>query len=250
MKADPKRCMIFYTQMQNNPMDAELTDFKQDWLKYYEVVKTDDGIGYRYYDKKKEEFVTVARNDLTIKGTIDPAVSKGGTKGTARTALVIVGVTEDHKKLLLEAWARRLPKNMDLYSKVFEFHKKYKPRSWGIETFGQQRFILRALREDAVRRGIFLPITELPKDVGTNAKDIRIRSLQDDFVSGQIFIHNSMRDFISEYLAFPMGQTKDLLDALAYHKKGWTSVDRNEVNDEAEERYQRFLESRTDAAGL
>jgi len=108
-----------------------------------------------------------------------------------------------------------------LYKQVFEFHTKYHPRRWGIETFAQQNFILKAIRERARDLGTHIPISELPKDVGKNAKEIRIRSLQDDFSSGGVYLHESMRDLKSEYLAFPMGQTVDLMDALGYHKGFW-----------------------------
>ena len=222
MKADPNDSIIFYTQMQNNPMQSNLTDFDVKWLKYYTKTADEEGNpAIEYTDQeKRRQFVLV--KDLTITATIDPAVSSSKSKDTARTAIVIVGIDrETGSKIVLEAWAARIGEPKQLYKQVFEFHKKYHPRRWGIETFAQQNFILKAIREKARDVGTHIPISELPKDVGKNAKDIRIRALQDDFSCGGVYIHESMRDFRSEYLAFPMGQTKDLLDALAYHKQYW-----------------------------
>jgi len=251
MKADPERVMRFYTQYQNDPMETELQDFKMEWLKYHRrVVDKDGGLCVEYTVKTKkdgefsEELRTILVADLEISATIDPAVSESGTKKTARTAIIIVGVDKHNKKHVLEAWAKKTNKNEDLYDKVFEFHQKYRPRRWGIETFAQQNFILRAIRDEAQLRRVFLPISELPKDVGHNAKDIRIRSLQDDFVGGDVLIHESMADFVSEYLAFPMGPTKDLMDALSYHKQWWTKAQKEDIKDDQEYRFQQYIQSR------
>lgn len=248
-KSNPKRYTIYLTQMMNNPIATDLVDFKSEWLRYYDLVETEEGMGVKYKIAKElrdgkieyEERVSLF-TDMDIRATIDPAVSDKSS--AARTAIVIVGTDKHNKHFVLEAWARRLGRNMDLYKKVFDLHEKYRPRHWGIETFAQQNFILRALREESSHRGIYLPISELPKDVGTNAKDIRIRSLQDDFLIGSVYIHTSMNDFVYEYTQFPIGQNKDLLDALAYHKKMWSKAKREEVSEEQEERFREYLESR------
>ena len=222
MKSDPKDSIIFYTQMQNNPMQSDLTDFDVKWLKYYTKTQDEDGNpAIEYTDQEKHRrFVLV--KDLVIIATIDPAVSGSKSKDTARTAIVIVGTDrETGARIVLEAWARRIGEPQQLYKQVFEFNKKYRPRRWGIETFAQQNFILKAIREKSRDVGVHIPIHELPKDVGRDAKDIRIRSLQDDFSSGNIYIHESMRDLKGEYVSFPMGSTKDLMDALGYHKGFW-----------------------------
>ena len=223
MKADPSDSIIFYTQMQNSPMQSGLTDFDVKWLKYYTKTQDEEGNpAVEYTDQeKKRRFVLV--KDLTITAIIDPAVSESKAKNTARTAIVIVGVDrETNSKIVLEAWADRISEPKALYKKVFEFHKKYHPRRWGIETFAQQNFILKAIREKSRDVGTHIPISELPKDVGKNAKEIRVRSLQDDFSGGGIYIHESMRDLKAEYLAFPQGSTVDLMDALGYQKGFWT----------------------------
>ena len=251
-KSDPQRYAIFLTQMCNNPIATDITDFKPAWLKYYETVILETGeTAYKYTTKVKirdmefEDVDTVVPlSDMDISATIDPAVSESSAHKTARTAIVIIGTSKEGKRIVLEAWAQRLNRNKDLYDKVFEFHQKYRPKRWGIETFAQQNFILRALREESSTRSVYLPISSLPKDVGANAKDIRIRSLQDDFVAGDIYINKNMREFVGEYLAFPIGTTKDLLDAMAYHKKWWTKTRKESVTSDQNDRYMKFLESR------
>ena len=261
MKSNPDELVKFYTQMQNDPIKTDLADFKAPWLdgQYWEHDKDADGNpGYSYrYKKRKEhgEYDLVTRfvlpADLEMRGVIDPAVSEGGIRKTARTAIVIVGTDkETDSHIIIEAWAKRIGQPRELYNQVFEFHDKYHVRSWGIETFAQQNFILKALREEGVARSKFLPITELPKDVGQNAKDIRIRALQDEFATGKIYIHQMKHtDLIAEYLSFPMGSTKDLLDALGYHKLFWNKPPTGESLLRGKQRSQQFKMGRSGVTG-
>ena len=148
------------------------------------------------------------------------------------------------RHIVLEAWAQRIGQPSELYAKVWEFQDKYKPRQWGIETFAQQNFILKAICEDSMRREKFLPITELPKDVGSGAKDIRIRGLQDEFSCGKIYIHVKFVDFVGEYLSFPMGSTKDLMDCLGYAKLFWMPQPTKGMEATARQEYQEFVAGR------
>jgi len=242
MKADPKRCIIFYTQMQNDPMQTDVTDFNNDDLRYYKKIIVDDKacIAYTYKRKVNDEWTDTRRvvpvDNLEISATIDPGFTEGGIKKTCRTAIVVNGVDlETNKKIVLEAWAKRISKPSQLYKQVFEFHEKYRPIRWGVEIYGGQRFVLEALREKAFERRVNLPAVDLPYDTSKDAKDVRIRSLQDEFSSEMIFIHADMYDFIAEYLAFPMPTTtNDILDAFAWQKIWWRPIITREQIEEQE----------------
>jgi len=244
MKAE--RPMIFYTQMQNNPMDSDLTDFKVEWLKYYtKTTNEDDQPAIKYIDQEKKARFCLIK-DMEINATIDPASFHTETlKQLCRTAIVIVGTDkETNLHFVLEAWARRLSKPSQFYDKVFEFNDTYLVRKWGMETFAGGNTLFEGLREKAREEHIYLPLMELPKDVGKDAKINRIRNnLQEAFSTGNLYIHEMQKDLIGEYRAFPMGPTKDILDALAYHRIWWRKIDSKKVAKAYQERRHQYIMS-------
>jgi len=249
MKADPSLAMKFYSQMQNDPQSTDLTDFKIEYLKYYELTTVDDKPAIRFKDKLGE-MQTVLISALDIRATIDPAFSESGLKKTSRTAIVIVGVhKKTNLKFVLEAWAKRITEPRHLYEQIMKFHLKYRPRRWGCEAFQAQAFILRGIREYFKEKNIYIPITELPRDMGVGggrgeAKNIRIRALLDEFAMGQIYILESQKYLKGEYLSFPVGDTNDLMDALAYHKKYyWANVNYKRLVKEDRQKKSKFLMS-------
>lgn len=250
MKSDPSRFVIFYTQFQNNPIDSGITDFKNAWIKEtrYKLVKVHDDaadvdhVAVQY--AKDEQLHTILINDLDIEGIIDPAGFKDSKmKSNARNAIVIVGTDADTNfHFILEAWAAYLSEPQELYEKVAYFHDRYSIKRWGIETFATQGTVLKVLREKARDNGIYLPMMELEKDVGKNAKEIRIRSLQDDFSTGTVWLRDDMTDLISEYLAFPTGSTNDIMDALSYHRVNfWTKVNKKEQKKKIDAEYNYYI---------
>uniref|UniRef100_A0A6M3IRE1 Putative terminase n=1 Tax=viral metagenome TaxID=1070528 RepID=A0A6M3IRE1_9ZZZZ len=241
MKADPKRVMVFYAQMQNDPKSTDLTDFKEEYLQYYYRKTVDDKKCVCFKDSLDRDRV-VPIQELDIRFTIDPAFSESGLAKTSRTAIVGVGIhRKTGLKIVLEAWAERITQPAQLYAKVEEYHLKYRPRRWGIEAYQAQAFVLKAIREYMMGKKLHIPITALPKDVGRDAKELRIRSLLDEFCTGQIYIDKMMKPLIAEYLSFPMGQTNDLMDALAYHKQWWTKTDMEKLNEYQKREKGRFM---------
>lgn len=254
MKSNPRTFVVFYTQYQNDPMKSEITDFKSEWLKTYHFQKTKDNdlaVRYNYFDENnKENERLVPIKELDISATIDPAFTEGSAKDACLTAIVIVGTDfKTNKRIVLEAWGQQISRPKQLYDKVFEFHGVYKPKRWGVEAFGAQKFVVEALREEATRRKTHLPVQELEKDVGANAKEIRIRALAEDFACGDIFIRDDMHELKAEYLRFPMGGLVDILDALSYHKRWWTKIDVDATRHQQNESYHDFLLSRDSVTG-
>ena len=223
MKAE--RPMVWFAQMQNDPQSSELVDFQGDWLQYYEPCVVEDKPAIKFEDRLGREVYALIQ-DLDIKATIDPAFSESGISKTSRTAIVIVGVhKKTNLKFILEAWAKRITEPRHLYKQVMEFHLKYRPKRWGCEAFQAQAFILKGIREYFMDKKIVIPITALDRDVGKDAKELRIRSMIDEFGTGQVYSLKTMRDFEGEFKGFPICETWDIMDALAYHKKWWTNVD-------------------------
>lgn len=250
MKSDPARCIVFYTQMQNQPMATDLTDFKNDWLKYYALIETREGEpAIKYTDQEQKERVVLIK-DLNIRATLDPAYSEGGAKKSARTAIMIVGThKETNARIVLTAWARRVGDPKIMYKKIYDLHMEYRPRTWGFVVYGPEIFVVKTVRDAMKEYKIHFPTRECKRDMSENSKDIKIRSLQDDFARGDIYIHESMKDFKGEYLAFPMGTTKDMLDALAAHKEWWGRGKQKELLSTNEDRYYEMVRGRSAVTG-
>ncbi len=256
-KSTPLSAYIFYTQIQNNPYAmSDITDFDSQWLKYYTLCEQDGEPAVRYeYTKKikhgdesklETKVRTIHVSALNIDGVVDPAFSTDA-KEACLTAIVIVGTDiKTNKRIVLEAWGRRIGQPSELYNQIFKFHKKYRCRRWGVEAFGPQQFIAKAIREEAEKRKYgFFPLRELKKEVGRDAKDLRIVSLQDEFSRGDIYVREDFSAFMREYQSYPMGETKDILDALGWHKIAfnWSRRNKETLDTGAEERYQSYLQN-------
>jgi hypothetical protein len=225
MKNDPDRSVVYYTQMQNNPMESGLTTFKPAWKKFYVWGKNDDDELLVVWNDQEDKQHAARLKELDISATIDPATVQASMKTACRTAVVVVGVhTPTNAKFVLEAWAKKIRQPSELYDKVFEFHRKYRPRRWGIESFSQQNWVKKTILDKASEKNVPIYIRDLDRDVGKDAKPRRIEALQEDFACGQIYFHESQKDLIGEYHSNPMG-LEDLMDALAYHKKWWRRHD-------------------------
>ena len=250
MKESPDDYIIFYTQYQNNPMATDLTDFKRQWLHYFDYYQNEDGeTAIRYIDAEQEP-KTVLLSDLEFSGTIDPAFSEGGMKKTSRTAIVVVGTDKaTNTHFIVESWAKRISEPEEMYKQVVDFHSKYRCKRWGMEIFSQQQVYMKGLEHYAGQSGIHVPLMTLPRDTGKNAKDTRIRTLADDFSQNRVYLHQSMNNLLSEYYAFPMGSTNDILDALAYHKTWWSTKKRKEVDNFEELSKSRYMEGASSTTG-
>lgn len=241
MLDDPDRSIIYYTEMQNEPMKSGLTTFSPDWKKFYVLDKNDDDENLIIYTDQKGKVHTVRLKELDISGTVDPATVASSMKKACRTAVVVVGVRiKTNTKFVLEAWAKKINKPSDLYDKIFEFHRKYRPRRWGIETFSQQNWVKQTILSAAQDENLSIYLRDLPRDTGKDAKDRRIESLREDFACGQIYFHESQRDLIGEYHSNPMG-LNDLIDALAYHKYWWRNRNLDEIAEAQSRQESRWL---------
>lgn len=220
MMNNPEQQLIFWAQHMNNPKRAAgLTKFDKSWLRYWHfeedkqtgdpwvVLEKDDGS-----DGEKFRFKT-----LRLRGMIDPGgfAETMQTKASSRCAMVIGGQPSgSRKKIIVYTYADKLKKPSVLMEKLFAAHGTYKPLSWNIEVYAQQRYILNHILEERKKRGANLPVFDLPCDVSKAVKEHEIAALIAPFENGEIFIHRSMKELIGEYVSYPGGMTKDLLDCL------------------------------------
>lgn len=251
MKSDPRKAAVFYAQMQNNPKESLLVDFKEAWLKPYTKCKVEENDAVSYIDQEGKR-QTVFEKTLDVCATIEPS-SFGYEKNKwyCRTAIIIVGTdTGTNNHFILEAILWRPETHKELYGKIIELHERYHPRIWGQETFRGGHEIYKGFLEYMREKKVHVPIRELDKDVSAGAKNNRIRNnLQEEFASGYMYVHESQRELRAEYIAFPNGDTDDGIDGLSYHKQWWTKRDKKKAEEQEKVRRLHFMQTRSRITG-
>ena len=157
--------------------------------------------------------ITILRSTLDIVICCDPAISERET--AARTAIVAMGMSPYQKMVLLEYWVGRQGDPFKIITTMLDMAHFWQCRCIGIEMVAYQKslepYTLKAMQE----RGEWYPIINLKPD-RNEKKEQRILSMQPFFRSGQIYIQRGMSEFIEEYETFPLGRTRDILDAMSY----------------------------------
>ena len=216
-------------------------DFKETWLRYYEW--THDGNIRIPIQPGHKQIEIVKLADLYRCAAYDPALS---VKTTAdRSALTVHGICPQMRVFQLEAIARRMDP-LPMLDLVFNTCLKWFVARCAIEKVLFQRVLIaliherskafnaameKADRDTRIYPGIFEPIgpdaakrMKGSMGAGPMSKDPRIRALiGTSFEDGRVYVHANQTDFIDEYLHFPIGRTRDLLDAFAYNASLWPS---------------------------
>lgn len=225
MQNNPQKAQVFWSQHMNLPEGADvMTKFSKSWLKYYRWVER-DGSRFLHCNDDHEEF---RLGSFPTYGIIDPGgfSEKMLSKGASRTAVLVGGQPSGtHKKFVTHAWAGRFKEPTKFLDQIFKAYAEVKPLLFRQEIFGQQRYILEDIKKEAKLRGIPLRVIPLESDERKDAKDANIQALIQPIFNGEVFVHESMKDLISEIGDYPGGFTVDLLDCLAklhqtYMKRG------------------------------
>lgn len=157
--------------------------------------------------------ITILRSSLDIVICCDPAISERET--AARTAIVVLGMSAVQKIFLLEYWVGRQGDPFKVINTILDMSKFWQPRCIGIEMVAYQKSLEPYTIKEMQGRNEWYPIVNLKPD-RNEKKEQRILSMQPFFRSGQIYIQRGMTEFIEEYETFPLGRTRDILDAMAY----------------------------------
>ena len=223
---------IFSAQYLNAPSDPEVVDFKEEHLRYFEFNAKGD---IRVLATRGVELEVVPRSSLSVCGAWDPALE--AKSSACRSAVTVVGVDPKDRVFLLEVYARRR-EPLEMIDDVLRLAQKWQPDlGFAIEKVAFQRVLIDIIKRRAPRYGfsasLFRGVMPLPgKD-----KDARIRALVGSaFAEGRVYVQSVQTDFIEEYIQFPIGKTKDILDAFAYSALLWR---RGETNEQVEERVER-----------
>ena len=217
MLANPEKNIDYWAQHMNDPEQAsELTNFDTDWLRYYRLDKRGDQTFIVCEDDGQEFRV----GSFPLYGFIDPGgfSDKRLTKSGSRFAVMVGGQPQGSQKKFVtysKAFKFKEPdKALDEIFMANEYFKPVTPVVWRQECPGQQRYISRDLRDEARKRGIPLRVVETTSDESKDAKAVRIDSIKAPLFNGEVYIHRSMKDLISEIGVYPNGMTVDLLDLL------------------------------------
>lgn len=231
---------IYNAQYKNNPFDPDVVDFREEWLRRYEWGRrTHGGLEEKVLrvEDPGQPLRLVRLKDLNVVAAWDPALGVK-TDDSSRSAFVVTGVDELGEVYVLEVLAERKDP-LDFIDDIIESVARWGVGRVGIEDVLFQRLLgpvveerletrrmrstLRGNKDDAAFRvgvGVFEPI----KPLRGKDKDGRIRYLLSvPAKEGRIHAHASQLELLDEWVHFPMSQTKDVLDALAYTALLWAA---------------------------
>jgi hypothetical protein len=155
----------------------------------------------------------VPRATLDIVITCDPAISE--KSAACRTAITVAGMTPYQKIFLLEYWVGRQGDPAKIIEKLLDLAHFWQPRVIGVEGVAFQQALEPYIKREMENREEHYALIMLKPD-RNEKKDQRILSIQPYFRSGQIYIQRGMLEFVEEYETFPLGRTRDILDAFSY----------------------------------
>lgn len=186
---------------QQRPRAGTGGEFKRDWLQYYDQVN---------------------RRDLTTVMLVDPAAGKQDKHDY--TSAWVIGLGPDENYYVLDIVRDRLNLT-ERAEMVFRLHRKWKPIEVRYERYGMMADI-EYLRQEMNRRTYRFAVREVG---GATSKADRIRRLIPLFQRNRVWLpmthlytdmagktHDLIEEFVEqEFLAFPVSQHDDMLDALA-----------------------------------
>ena len=223
----------YLSQYCNNPTDPVSCDFKESWLKYYTFERQKDKLYIHFQDDDK----LYPYSDLDMVGAFDPSVDEKPT--ASKRAITYAAMDAKERVLLIDVYSSRdtLDKVMDT---LFMTHTKWRPRVFGVEVAALQRIFITIIEKESRIRKKYISCT--PIKVSTNrSKDARIRDIIQPIASeGRLYIRREMMEFVQEYIEFPQGRTKDVLDAFA-HCIQLLRTPFSEEEVEAEEEYEELI---------
>lgn len=232
----------FMSQYCNNPTDPSKCDFREEWLKYYTFEHKDDRTYIRFQDDEK----LVPLRELDIISAFDPSIDEKVT--ASRRAIVTAGSDHKSRVLLLDCYASRdtVDKVLD---QIFITSAKWRPRDFLVEAVSLARLYLPLIEREGRIRHKYISCTPITVS-SQRSKDSRIRdALQQVATEGRLYIQTIHRDFTREYLDFPQGMTKDILDALSMCVATLRTPDSDEDIDEYEATDEWMIKQRSEITG-
>lgn len=204
MCSDPRQGRaLWLAQYRNKIIDEVNAAFKQGKMKFFNDDSTPKSLG-----------VTIS---------LDPAISE--KEGADRSAITVRGVSENNHWYVLEVWAQRGVAPSVLVDKLFEIFVKWNARYFvsgvGVEAIAYQKSLMFSIRDEMMKRNVFMPIIELGN--WRTSKELRIRGLVPRYDQGAILFRKPTDSgddtaiLLDEMMKFPKSEHDDCLDSLAMH---------------------------------
>ena len=238
---------IYNAQYKNQPFDPDVVDFREEWLGWYDMgvaqVEGKKIPAIRTIAKPGKPQLVVPIRDLNIVAAWDP--SMGRKDESDRSAFVVVGVDAESNVFVLDVLAVRKDP-LDFIAEIAETIVKWGVTRVGIESVAFQAVLGRVVQQwlelnrltqkdpnhPAFKIGIGM-FEELKPAPG-KTKEGRVRYLLSvPAKEGRIYLQGQFLELLEEWNHFPIGKTKDIMDALAYTAMLW---ERGETAEEEEVR--------------
>jgi hypothetical protein len=252
----------FSSQMMCHPRPGREQSFMPEWLRYFHIRGLDEPravIEPLCYHAQASEV-------LDFRGEIEPppqeiplhfcnkallvdpaaASTTSKTADLARTAIVAEAIDPWGRRFILDCWADRANPE-DVVKEIFRLAELWDIHRIGIEEVTFSVLFQHWIRQEAQRRGHYTTVIGLKPRA--RAKIDRIESKIPGFSRGFYYLNRlpQIRAFEREYLDYPYGQTRDLLDAVAYDDD---LLRRPDSPDEIQHKLERVEEApRTDITG-
>lgn len=241
----------YMSQYQNDPQSPEGQEFRKDWLKYFELTKTDSGpvcevgLDEKYPCSEMDIGIFV---DPAGSGDLDRKMDEDIRRATAKKSVNVVAVVGKHgsgRVFVLDMWyGRGLGDNpeLEVAQKMLEMAQRwqgYARRGW-VEAYGAQSSLITIYNLVCSKAGYAFRYEELPR--GENrAKKVRIRGAMGGIAQQGLLHCRRIQDlFIYEFGRFAASDAMDTLDAVTWGintlHKPYSPVERQTVSKRVERR--------------
>jgi hypothetical protein len=221
-QADP---YTFSAQQLCRPRPGKEVAFEFAWLRFGEVRGDTFAIEPPSFDatinpaavpeRPTRNVALAAMEKCILVDPIPDSATERNAEPGCRHAVVVLGQDYFGRKYLLDVWVGRVDP-LDLINTILA-----KCGEWAVDRVGIEKVAFSVvyrhwLREEARRRGVpHLSLIDL--EPGRRQKDARIRAKITPTRLGVWYVNRAAeREFVREYLEFPYGGTRDILDAWAY----------------------------------
>jgi len=195
----------FMCQFFNDPIDESTVEFKRNYIE--RISFSEDVIA----QLKREKALI----------SIDPAVRIKETND--KTGIIVSKpLRKAKKRIILEAIGRRMSIDK-LVDEIFRLVQIYDTERVLVETFLAQLWLVKILKEEMIKRGVYFTITEVRGSTRED-KAARIRGLIPYYANGRVAHRNGLDDLEAELLQFPRSKHDDIIDALAYQIAFWKDL--------------------------
>lgn len=193
---------VFYREYRNNPVPTgKDAIFPPHFFKYYDPAELN-------LDRKK------GIENIVI---VDPA--KTTNLKSAESAIVGIGFDPATEALYVRDIVADKFHPDELYDETIDMVLRLNARILGIEVTSLHEFITYPLKNELIRRGVFVEVMELHARGGDNEKGKikRVKSLISLYRNGLIY-HNKActKPLEAQLLSFPRPKRWDIMDALGY----------------------------------